>query len=141
MNKTQTLFRNVLLFKTAQPLGDAMEIVPTVVRKGKADASVAALSQRDYRPIPFMPKGSKNGDYAVPAEFQPVIGGALLNVRWTSYRGSRPYPMFTLDGTKIRKKGDDGEHTEEYRVIRQAFAAGIIPLPEATEPVESTDSL
>ena len=128
MNKKQTLTKSVLLHQTAQPLGDALDLVPGVVRKGKTEAAVSMLTERDYRSIPAMPKGSKTGDYAVPAEYQPVIGGAVVSVRWKKGY-TQFYPMFSVDGSPIRKKveGTD-EHTEAYRVIRQAFAAGIIPV-------------
>lgn len=127
MNKTQTLLRNVLLRQTEVPCADAIGLVSGVVRKGKADAASATLAARDYRPLPAMPKGSKTGDYAVPAEYQPVVGGAVVSVRWKKGY-TQFYPMFAVDGAPVRKKDANGEHTEAYRVIRQAFAAGIIPV-------------
>jgi hypothetical protein len=127
LNKTQALVKSVLLHQTAQPTADALSLVPSVVRKGDADRAVSVLAERDYRSIPTMPKGSKTGDYAVPAEHQKVIGGEVCGVRWKKGY-TQFYPMFTLDGTPVRRRTDDGEFTESYRLLRQAFAAGIIPV-------------
>ena len=128
MNKTQTLLRTVLLRQTEVECANAVALVPTVVRKGNADKATAALTARDYRPLARMPKGSKTGNYAVPSDLQPIIGGSVVAVRWAKGY-SQWYPQFAVDGEHVRRRDEvTGDYTEAYRLIRQAFGEGLIPV-------------
>jgi hypothetical protein len=135
MAKNTNLLREILVRQTTVPTLDAIaateDMSPEV-----AERHLATLkTERDYRPIPFMPKGSKSGVYGVPVKYREVLGCKEITVRWTSYRDSKPYPMFEVDGCKVRKRDEKtNEHTEAYRRIRIAFAEGIIPLkPKAAK--------
>lgn len=110
-------------------VADSVDIAVGVTDPEAITANIAALAVRDRRSLSHFPKGSTNGVYAVPTKHRKVLGGKSVLLRWDTYKGSKPYPMFVVDGTKIRRRdAETGEFTEEYLLLHNAFTGGLIPI-------------